>query len=37
MDRFFKIAELLHVSPMQLLVREGTAVLEPLTPRSYSI
>lgn len=37
MDRFFKIAELLHVSPVQLLAREGMAVPEPLTPRSYSI
>jgi transcriptional regulator with XRE-family HTH domain len=32
MDRFFKIAELLHVTPVQLLVREGT-----LTSGSYSI
>jgi transcriptional regulator with XRE-family HTH domain len=31
MDRFFKIAELLHVPPMQLLVKDGTAVSEPLT------
>ena len=31
MDRFFKIAELLHVSPVELLIKEGTLLSGPLT------